>query len=581
MIKKIAFLCFVGFLVLKQAESQKIFSLSIVDSESNVDLRKMITYKSSFADSLQRERELTRVILLLWERNYIAASCDSLSYDSDSLKAFIKTGKKYNYIFISDNSTDMSNEKKAFSKRKRPASKKNFSSYAEMQKHINKTLTFYENNGYPFITVRFDSILLTDSSYTANLKVNKNTRFVIDSVVVRGSASSSDVFIVRYLNIRQQSFYNESQNKKIKRKLKELDFIREMKPSEIEFYENKAKIILFVDKVKANQFDGIIGFMPNDESGKLTVTGDVKLTLKNSFNRGEMLSFKWNKYDKLSQNLRISFGYPFLLLSPFGIDVDYSLYKKDTSYITNKGSLGFKYLFDGNNHLKAFFEKQNTSLINSIVPLDENFFPVYNGSKSNLYGLEYKMQNFNNIVNPTKGYNLLLLASAGNKEIIKNNEFPDSVYNNIKFKSSKYLCNAEISYFIPIVSRSCILLNTKSALLLNDYLFENELFRIGGLKTLRGFDEESILASFYAIFTVEYRYLFDEYSYLNVFWNGCHYEKNTIKRYSDGNPFGFGAGINIYTKLGLFSLNYALGKNEGEPIYFRRAKVHFGIINYF
>lgn len=46
-------------------------------------------------------------------------------------------------------------------------------------------------------------------------------------------------------------------------------------------------------------------------------------------------------------------------------------------------------------------------------------------------------------------------------------------------------------------------------------------------------------------------------------------------------PVGFGAGITFETRLGIFSFNYALGKQFNNPILFKEGKVHFGIVNYF
>jgi hemolysin activation/secretion protein len=109
------------------------------------------------------------------------------------------------------------------------------------------------------------------------------------------------------------------------------------------------------------------------------------------------------------------------------------------------------------------------------------------------------------------------------------------------------------------------------------------LYRVGGLKTLRGFDEESILASSYYIFTLEYRYLLEENSYLYFFGDGAYTENLSISYTGDryDTPYGFGAGISFETKAGIFSINYALGSQYGNPIDVRAGKVHFGIVNYF
>ncbi|MEM9024212.1 MAG: BamA/TamA family outer membrane protein, partial [Bacteroidota bacterium] len=117
-------------------------------------------------------------------------------------------------------------------------------------------------------------------------------------------------------------------------------------------------------------------------------------------------------------------------------------------------------------------------------------------------------------------------------------------------------------------------------LLETESLFRNELYRIGGLKTLRGFDEESIFASIYSIATVEVRYLLEQNSYAYLFWDGAYVENNSQGSAFTDRPFGFGVGVSFETKAGIFSFSYALGKQRGNPILLRAAKLHFGFVTF-
>jgi len=154
-------------------------------------------------------------------------------------------------------------------------------------------------------------------------------------------------------------------------------------------------------------------------------------------------------------------------------------------------------------------------------------------------------------------------------------------YDSIQLKSVQY--NAEITgdYFIPVFKRSVIDIGSKAGFISGEDIFQNELFRIGGLKTLRGFDEESILASHYLIWKTEFRYLIEQNSYLFAFVNGAYYERRQRNYFLRDTPLGFGAGITFETKLGIFSINYAIGKEFSNPILVRSGKIHFGLVNYF
>jgi hemolysin activation/secretion protein len=113
------------------------------------------------------------------------------------------------------------------------------------------------------------------------------------------------------------------------------------------------------------------------------------------------------------------------------------------------------------------------------------------------------------------------------------------------------------------------------------YLLRNELFRIGGLTTLRGFDEESIFASAFAVSTVEYRYQLEQNSWFFVFTDVAWYENSAKDSWDTDTPYGFGTGVTFETRAGIFALTYALGSRYQQPIQFRSGKIHVGFVGLF
>src|SRR5690606_25384173 len=138
-----------------------------------------------------------------------------------------------------------------------------------------------------------------------------------------------------------------------------------------------------------------------------------------------------------------------------------------------------------------------------------------------------------------------------------------------------------IGTYIPLGNRSTFLVRARGAYLLNENMFRNEIYRIGGLKTLRGFNEQSIFASAYVVGTAEYRFILEENSNVFVFFDQAIYEDRTDEKTLSDTPFGFGAGINFETNAGIFSLTYALGKQLENPVEIRSGKIHFGFISFF
>ena len=118
--------------------------------------------------------------------------------------------------------------------------------------------------------------------------------------------------------------------------------------------------------------------------------------------------------------------------------------------------------------------------------------------------------------------------------------------------------------------------------LISKNIFFNELYKFGGFSSLRGFDERSIFASSFSMINTEYRYLINSESYAGIFFNGAYTEnhfKDSPTKFSDI-PFGFGASVQLKTGRSLLQMSYALGNSANQPLAFRTAKVHFGLINY-
>jgi len=560
--------------------SQQYYHLNIIAPEAQKSILKKYSFKKEYKDTLTIKSTLNDLLTSLWKDGYIASSIDSVSRDSMTFTAHLNTGKKYLWVKLKKGNTSGVLLQEAGYKEKMFTGKPvNFNEVTLLKEKI---LAYCENNGYPFASVKLDSLIFSDSSLTASINVTKNKQIVIDSIILRGKAKLSKAYLYNYIGVKPGDLYNESKVSQISKKIKEIQFLKETKPLNIFFDNSKAKIVIYAAKKKNSQFDGIIGLMPNNETTrKLMLTGEANLNLVNSFSRGEVINIKWDKLKPESQELKTDFTYPFLFNTPFGINAKFNLFKDDTLYLNVEKNIGLLYQFSGTNYIKAFFDNHTSSLISTAQYKYATVLPDYADMNSNMYGLEYKIQKLDYILNPQKGIDILFSGSAGTKHILKNAALSDSLYNKIKLNSTQYRLTGSMAFYIPLFLKNTLKLSMEAATIQSANMFQNDLFLIGGLKTLRGFDEESIAASLYDIATVEYRYIFEQNSYLFAFWNGAYYESKTINNYIHDKPYGFGVGVSFETKAGIFSLSYALGKQFNNPINFKSAKIHFGIVSYF
>ncbi|MFI5203683.1 MAG: hypothetical protein ACHQF2_04235, partial [Flavobacteriales bacterium] len=257
------------------------------------------------------------------------------------------------------------------------------------------------------------------------------------------------------------------------------------------------------------------------------------------------------------------------------------LYKRDTSYIEVNQHAALTYNFSPGNFIKVLYHQYSSDMITLNGIVNQNNVLRFSDITSYSYGLGFTSGKTDHLYNPRRGYRLNIEGLAGHKNIRPNAGINDSLYNNIKTRTENYTGNLTVDYFIPVFKQSAIRLANQSRVIINPVIFQNETMRLGGIRTLRGFDEESVNTTAFTVFTAEYRFLFEENSFAYLFFDQAWYENNIKGSFITDTPFGFGAGVSFGMKAGIFTLNYALGKQLGNPVLLRGSKVHFGFISYF
>tara|TARA_R110001592_G_scaffold304246_3_gene576714 strand:- start:726 stop:2456 length:1731 start_codon:yes stop_codon:yes gene_type:complete len=574
---KTNFILLILFFSFTQLFSQKI-ELKLAFNDTILKPIKIVSY-NKYINQAELKAELKEVISQLNSQAYLTATIDSILIDSIQFKVYLHLGKQYKWTYLTTSNIDEEVLSKIGFRDKifmnRPFNNRQLYSFYE------KIIKHYENNGFPFASLQIDSLGIFKNTISANLNLTKNKFCLVDSVKIVGTATISDQYIQNYIRIKDGDYYNETLIKNISNRIKELPFVEENQPFKVIFKEHENELLLHLKKKKASRFNGVLGIQPDNNTGEIRFTGDVKLNLVNSFKKGEEIDFNWRSIQKNTQDLKAKFSYPFLFNTPFGFDYNFKLYKKDTTFIDVFNKIGIRYILKGNNYMSVLFQNKSSSLLSTAGFESLTILPNFADISTQLYGISFYYAKLDYRLNPRKGYEIDTEGALGTKKIKKNNVLNESLYDDIKLNSNLYNVSLNASIYFPIKNRSVIKVGTQNGLTYNDNLFENELLRIGGLFTLRGFDEESIYTSAFTVQTIEYRFILEQNSYLYLFADGAYYENRKINSNISDTPFGFGAGMSFETKAGIFSISYALGKQFDNPILFKNAKVHFGFVNYF
>ena len=555
--------------------------LDIVCSAQKESVNEEFGYKNEYKDSLSIEKHLRDFLTELHSGGFLEASIDSLAYSSHNVTAYLHKGPQYKRIRVSLDQIDKQVIRllniRAGRYEREPL---NFPTFRNLQ---NKILTHYENSGYPFATISLSGLQVNQDTITGSLVVMKNHYYNIDSIHINGDVPVKRKHLYRHIAIHPGDPYSEKSLIKVGERIRRTPYLNEIREAEVEFMSKSADLYLYIDRQQASSFSGILGIMPGGNDRTVKLAGELNLNLLNVFRRMERISLDWQNPGNHVQQMDLNLAQPYIFGRPFGIDLHLHLFRMDSTYMKVEAEAGVPLTLPEHGVMRVFGKTTATSLISSGPEKPYLNAPAaeVNGR---IFGISYRHSIMDNIINPYRGWLVSASLGAGNKTV---NPPPGYNYNEKKRKGFGEAVS-QIEWFIPLSPASTIMLSNFSGIKLNigsekayDHFFANELFLLGGINSIRGFDERSLAASAYSIQSLEYRYLFDTSGNIFIFFDGMLYNKKLPEKSIFDIPVGFGTGLTFNTPAGQFSISYALGRELGNPVSFRSSRVHMGIINRF
>ena len=521
-----------------------------------------LNLNTTFNNYLNLKNEADTLHYYLESIGFIENEMHSLEKKNDSTYVvFYHLGSKYKSI-------QLFYSKKDFSKRELlQVSKKVTDTYFILPFHaikpaIEKLNLLKTENGNVFARIKLENITKKRKSLFADVKLVKGNSRTIDSIIVKGYDKISRSHIKYYAGIRKGKEFNKSKLIEKNNILNSLGFVSVTKPPEILFKKDSTVVYLYLKKEKNNLFDGILGFATDEISQKLIFNGYLNLELNNNLNFGEQFLLNYKADGNDQQKFRARLTLPYLFSTPFGLITELKIFKRDSTFSTSDQLIKVKYQISPSS--KTYlgyksYESSNLRKDNSLYIDVEDYT-----SSFLLTGVSYtKTQN--NILFPLKT-EIYLDSEIGSKKTKNTNETQvraSLMFHNIfnlNYKNSIYIKN-----------------NTK--LLNSENYLTNELFRFGGINSIRGFNENSIDASFYSVLNSEYRYQFNQDMYVHSIIDFAYFENQIIvlkqKLYS------FGVGIGLQTGTSIIKFSIANGNAENQNFNFSNTKIHIGISSKF
>jgi outer membrane protein assembly factor BamA len=473
-----------------------------------------------------------------------------------------------------------------------------YAAVADLEKKLLETA---ENNGYPFASVALDSLSMSaDGGLSARIALDKGRFFRFSALRMQGDLRLPPRFLPNYLGLYPGRPYSREQVLRIRDQLRGLPFVELNGNPTVTFAGDEAVVNLFVKKKKTGRFDFVVGLLPrpNDDAGRLLVTGSLDAAFQNALNQGERFALTFERLRPETQKLFVEAAVPYVLGTNFGAEGKMLIFRRDSTWVDAQGDLGIQYLFQGANALRLLWENRSSTLqrIDSLGIIRDRRLPPSLDYRQNGFGVELTQRRLDYPANPRKGWQVQAKGVAGLQRILRNNQIEDlrdpadtefdfgTLYDQLPDERvQRYRVEANLAAFLPLFQRSTLKVGLQGGSLLSDTpIRTNEQYRLGGNKRLRGFDEESLFATRFAIGTLEYRLLIGQNAYLAAFGDLGYVENITETTRLFFRPLGMGAGLNIETQAGIFGITAAVGRqNPGLGVDFRAAKFHLGYVSLF
>ena len=515
-----------------------------------------IGYSKSFENYETLLLEIERFKEVAYRLGYIESTVQSVTKNTSETLAKLMLGPKYESVQIYGNKVlfeflDL-----------KPIETMDSLTYhqtkvSELEVLMNQLTDALASKSFPFASVTLKNIIPIDkTTLKADLVVVTKQARQLNTVEIKGYDKFPRSFIKHYLGIKTNIPFDLKAIQTKTETLDQLSFTNQLRPPEVLFTQDTTSVYLYLEKNKSNRFDGFLGFGSEETTGNLELNGYLYLNLVNNLNYGESFVLNYRSDENDLKTFESKLTLPYLFKSPIGSELKLNIFKKDSTFTTAEQSVNLFYQL---NPRQRLFVGIKTAQSNALEPIESSTIVDY---KTNAYELRYTYQNRTpkDLLFPVKSQMEVRLSRANRKtSALKTNQ-------NIYLIKAAHLFNLNKS--------NSLYINLNAQGIDSKNYVSNELLRFGGIRTIRGFEENSINASSFGVLASEYRLRLSPSLYVHSITDAAYFN-TPIK--SDQKLVGIGFGFGLLTEAGLLKFNLANGQLENQNFRFSDSKVHLSL----
>lgn len=325
-----------------------------------------------------------------------------------------------------------------------------------------------------------------------------------------------------------------------------------------------------VEEAPPGSFDVVLGLLPPAGGEATQVVGSGRVNLRNPLGGGRALDVELERNPGLASSFTFAVRDPFVLGTPLAVGLRFEGDSRVEPAPFSRQRYGAEVGYALGPGLGLVAGVSAEAVRPGVV--EGGAAAEVRRSDALYVGAGVVLDRLDAPRNPRRGVALRLYAEAGRPR----REDPDPTV--LLEAGVRRRLDATVRGFLPTFARQAAVLGLDARVVQGgaaDALDEGDLFRIGGARTLRGYDEDAFRGRAVGRLLAEYRLLFDAESYGVAFVDLGYVDRPALGAAPPETRVlpGYGLGVRVRTGLGLASVSYALSPDV--PL--GRGKVHVGV----
>ena len=447
----------------------------------------------------------------------------------------------------------------------------------KLEQGIEKIQYLYSEQGYPKVEIEptVTNLSPVKGKIDFALKIKEGVKVRLSEIKISGLQKTKPHVVLREIPLKVNEVFNQRKIDQSYHRLRNLGYFHSIQPNLLEAGITEDSIIYNakVSEARTGRLMGILGYAPPVEGADSVpqLTGVVEVSETNLLGTGRNVNFYWKS--GLLKSLSIGYREPWIFGKPVSLGIAYHQLKQRSAFNDTESeeraasvsgntrfgtfyesqiTLGYKQIsFGGVTSQMPLTNPQNPTISDGNLSIDNQPIQRQRGTKYSI-AVRFTRDSRDYYLNPTQGRRDSIAVELSRSD----------------FKLRKIWL--DFQQYFQTWKNQIIAIEIHGAAAWGINIPPTELFYLGGVNTLRGYDEDWFSGPRRVNTIFEYRFLMGRNSQIFAFVDAGSVTFVDRPSVFDKLRVGYGIGARLESKGGIIQLDYGLAAGDSAL----KGKIH-------